>query len=120
MATASPTIDWSVRDAPDRWLISHAGDFWIVCAGGGIVIVVLALALHWFGHRELSAADVLLGELHLGATYDAIVRGRLWRRMPVELLAIPAAILAATYALMYGHAVVVTTATLYLAAWHRG
>ena len=45
-------------------------------------------------------ADLLLSELHLGATYDAIVRRRLWRRMPVDVLLVPLAIVAATYALL--------------------
>ena len=75
-------------------------DFWVVSAGSGVLLILLALVLHWRGDRELSAADVLLGELHLGATYEAIVRRRLWRRMPVDVLAIPLAILAATYLLV--------------------
>jgi hypothetical protein len=77
--------------------------------------------LQWHGDRELDAADLVLSELHLGATYDAVVRRRLWRRMPLDVLAVPIAILAATYALMLGDgSIVVTTAVVYLAAWHRG
>jgi hypothetical protein len=107
--------------APGGWLLSRAGDFWFACAGGGVALIVLALALHWYGDREFSAADILLGELHLGATYDAVIRNRLWKRMQLEVLVVPLCILAATYAMMYGgYTVWVTTAALYLAAWHRG
>jgi len=85
------------------------------------LIVAMAVVLNWHGNRELDATDLLLSELHLGATYDAVVRGRLWRRMPIDVVLIPLAIIAATYALMLNEqATVVTTATLYLAAWHRG
>jgi hypothetical protein len=81
----------------------------------------MALVLNWHGNRELDAADLLLSELHLGATYDAVVRGRLWRRMPVDVLLVPVAIVAITYALMLSEqAIVVTTVVMYLAAWHRG
>ena len=81
----------------------------------------MALALLLFGDRQLSAADLLLSELHLGATYDAVWRRRLWRRMPFDVLVVPLAILAATYALaMSDRPLVLTTAILYLGAWHRG
>ncbi len=103
------------------WLISRAGDFWLACAGGGSLLVLMALVLNWHGNRELDAADLLLSELHLGATYDAVVRGRLWRRMPLDVVVVPLGIAAATFALMLGEqAMLVTTVTLYLAAWHRG
>ena len=106
---------------PGPWLCSPRADFWVVSAGGGLLLAALALVLHWRGDRELSAADVLLGELHLGATYDAIVRRRLWRRMPLDVLAMPLAILAATYLLMLnGGSLLVTTTVLCLGAWHRG
>ena len=74
------------------WLLSERADFWIVSAGGGALLIVLALLLLWWGDRELSAADIVLGELHLGATYEVVVRRRLWRRMPLDVLAIPLAI----------------------------
>ena len=103
------------------WLGAPRADFWVVAAGGGTLLIALALVLQWRGDRELSAADVLLGELHLGATYEAIVRRRLWRRMPLEVLAMPLAIMAATYLLMLnGGSLFVTTAVLCLGAWHRG
>jgi hypothetical protein len=81
----------------------------------------MGLVLLWHGDRELDAADLLLSELHLGATYDAIVRRRLWRRMPLDVLAMPLAIVVATYTLVLnGWPLLVTTTILYLGAWHRG
>ena len=113
--------DFQVAARDDAWLVSRAGDFWFACAGGGILLVALALLLYAVGDRELSTADILLGELHLGATYGAIVGNRLWRRMQVEVIVVPLVILAATYALMYGgYEIWVATAALYFAAWHRG
>ncbi len=107
--------------AAETWLLTETGDFWFVCAGGGVLLIALALALHWLGDRQLGAADIILGELHLGATYDAVIRNRLWRRMHWEVIAVPLCILAATYALMLGgYEIWVTTAALYFAAWHRG
>lgn len=103
------------------WLITRAGDFWVACAGGGSLLVLMALVLNWHGNRELDAADLLLSELHLGATYDAVIRGRLWRRMPLDVVVVPLGIVAVTAALLLGgYAMWLTTITLYLAAWHRG
>ena len=102
------------------WLYSEARDFWLVCAGGGLLVAVLALVLHWYGDQELTTADILLAELHLGATYGAIARGRLWRTMPLDVVLAPLVILAVTYALtLSGHAILIATAAVYLAAWHR-
>jgi hypothetical protein len=105
-----------------EWLVSPRADFWVLSAGGGLLLIALALVLHWHGDRELGRADVLLGELHLGATYAAIVRRRLWRRMPSDVLAVPLLIVGATYLLMLDERalLVTTTAVLYLGAWHRG
>jgi hypothetical protein len=111
------------RPAPsaDAWLISQRADFWIAAAGGASLLIVMGLVLLWHGDRELDAADVLLSELHLGATYDAIVRRRLWRHMPFDVLAVPLALVVATYALVLnGWPLLVTTTVLYLGAWHRG
>jgi len=118
----SRRVDWpGARFAAGTWLLSRAGDFWLACAGGGSLLVAMALVLYWHGNRELDTTDLLLSELHLGATYDAVVRGRLWRRMPFDVVAVPVAIVIATFALMLGeHAIALTSATLYLAAWHRG
>jgi hypothetical protein len=122
MTTISSALEWPVRRTTSgTWLISKAGDFWLACAGGGVLLVAMALVLQWHGDRELDTADLLLSELHLGATYDAIVRGRLWRRIPFDVVFVPVAILVLTYALMFGgHPIVVTTAALHLGAWHRG
>lgn len=107
--------------ASGAWLLSERGDFWIVSAGGGALLIVLALVLSWHGDRELSVADLLLGELHLGATYGTIVRRQLWRRMPLDVLAIPLAILVATYILLLNdQALLVTTTIIGFGAWHRG
>ena len=104
-----------------RWLLSERADFWVVSAGGGAFLVVLALVLLWWGDRELSATDIVLGELHLGATYEAVVRRRLWRPMPLDVVAIPLAILVVTYVLLLNdEALLVTTAVLCVGAWHRG
>jgi len=103
------------------WLLSERADFWVVSAGGGALLIVMALLLLWRGDRELNAADVLLGELHLGATYGAIIRRRLWRQMPFDVLAIPIAIVIVTYILLLNDgALLVTTTILYAGAWHRG
>ena len=117
---SSPAV--AVRPAGPRWwLVSERADFWLASAGGATLLVAMGLVLLWHGSRELDAADLLLSELHLGATYDAIVRRRLWRHMPLDVLAMPLAIVAATYALVLGGgALLVTTAVLYLGAWHRG
>ena len=124
MEAASPAAvpELQATSRPQRaWLLSESGDFWFACAGGGLLLVILALVLLWVGDRELSTADILLGELHLGATYGAIVHNRLWRRMQLEVIVVPLCILAATYALILGgYEIWVATAALYLAAWHRG
>ena len=117
---AAPRPGWTASTG-NMWLISETADFWVACAGGAALLVAMALALLLLGDRHLSAADVLLSELHLGATYDAVWRRRLWRRMPFDVLVVPLAILAATYALaMSDRPLLLTTAILYLGAWHRG
>jgi hypothetical protein len=104
----------------EPWLISRTADFWGAGAGSALLLGAMALVLAWHGDGELDTADLLLSELHLGATYDAIARRRLWRHMPVDVVLVPLAILAGTYALVFaGGPVVVTTAVLYLGAWHR-
>jgi hypothetical protein len=107
--------------APPRWLLSGAADFWLVSGGGGAALLAVALALVWHGDRELGIADLLLAELHLGATYDAIARRRLWQRMPVEIFGVPLVILAASYAVtLRGWSMLLVTSIVYLGAWHRG
>jgi hypothetical protein len=122
MTSVGSAIDWLERPtAPRTWLISRAADVWLACAGGGVLLAAMVVVLQWHGDRELDTADLLLSELHLGATYHAVVRGRLWRRMPFDVVLVPLAIVIATYVLMLAEqAIVITTATLYLGAWHRG
>lgn len=103
------------------WLLSPRADFWVVAAGGGALLIAMALVLAAYGDRELGVADLILGELHLGATYGVIARRRLWRRMPFDVLAVPLAIAVATYALLWHDgALLVTTVVIYFGAWHRG
>ena len=65
--------------------------------------------------------DFVLSEFHLGATYDAIIRRRLWRHRQVDVLVAPLVILALTYALsMSGQAMLLTSIAMYAAVWHRG
>jgi hypothetical protein len=120
-AISAGRITTDHRADSGAWLISPTSDFWLASAGGGVLLLAIALVLQWRGDRELCTADLLLAELHLGATYDAVFRRRLWQRMPLEIIAAPIAITAATYYLMLtDRAALVTTVVLYLAAWHRG
>jgi hypothetical protein len=66
-------------------------------------------------------ADLLLAELHLGATYDAIARRQLWKRMPWDVLIVPAFILLVVYTLsLTGYRIFIFTVLMYMAVWHRG
>ena len=100
------TMSVTERPAPPTmagtWLISREGRFLAGLRRRWLAPLAMALVLHWYGDRELDAADLLLSELHLGATYDAVIRGRLWRRMPFDVVAVPLAIVAATFAMMLG------------------
>ena len=125
MTRARTTTQAARSNAPGpaspRWLVTERADFWIISAGAGALLAVAALVLFGLGDRELSAADLILGELHLGATYDAIARRRLWRRMPLGVLVVPLAILVGTYVLLLNEgALLVTTTIVYFGAWHRG
>src|SRR4029450_2573738 len=85
----------------------------------GVLAAVLLIFFH--GHRELDALDLVLSEFHLGATYDAILRRRLWHHRRVDVLLIPLVILALTYALsMGGQTIFLTSIAMYAAVWHRG
>jgi hypothetical protein len=84
-----------------------------------LLAVILVIFLH--GDRELDALDFVLSEFHLGATYEAIVRRRLWRRLPFDVLAVPLVILAIAYALsLSGQTILLTSIAMYAAVWHRG
>src|SRR6187551_3791056 len=103
MTTISGALEWPApRTTAGTWLISRAGDFWLACAGGGALLVAMAVVLQWHGDRELDTADLLFSELHLGATYDAIARNRLWRRMPFDVVVVPLVIFGLTYVLSFG------------------
>jgi hypothetical protein len=103
------------------WLFSRRADFWLACGGAsvGLVAAILLIVLH--GDREIDAMDFVLSEFHLGATYDAVIRRRLWRRLPVDVLLVPLVILAITYALsMSEQTILLTSIAMYAAIWHRG
>src|SRR5262245_63512709 len=85
---------------PRRWLISERGDFWFASAGASCGLLAALGLIVFYGDRELDWLDLVLSELHLGATYDAIIRRRLWWRRPADVLMVPLVILAATYALI--------------------
>ena len=56
----------------------------------------------------------MLAELHLGATYDAVVRRRLWRHRRVDVLLIPPVILVLTYVFsLGGQTVLLTSIAMY-------
>jgi hypothetical protein len=108
---------------PERriWLISRRADFWL--AGGGASVGLLAAVALIFLHsdRELDALDFVLSEFHLGATYDVVLRRRLWRDRQVDVLLVPLGIVALTYALFVGgQMTLLTSIAMYAAVWHRG
>jgi hypothetical protein len=111
-------------DAPayqPQWLFSRRADFWLACGGASIGLLLAILVIFWHGDHELDALDFVLSEFHLGATYDAIIRRRLWRQRHTDVLLIPLIILALTYALsMSGQATLLTSIAMYTAVWHRG
>ena len=128
----TPRLSWvNDADAPPNqtnavpklrsWLISERADFWLASAGAsGGLLAALVLILLW-GDRELDWLDLVLSELHLGATYDAIIRRRLWRRLPADVLLVPLVILLVTYVLMTtGQSLLLTSIAMYAAIWHRG
>jgi hypothetical protein len=103
------------------WLFSRRADFWLACGGAsaGLLAAILLIFLH--GDRELDALDFVLSEFHLGATYDAVMRRRLWRDRQIDVVVIPVVILALTYALsLSGQAILLTSIGMYAAIWHRG
>jgi hypothetical protein len=112
-----------IHDLADRraWLLSPRADFWLACGGAPVGLLAAMLLIFLHGDRELDAFDFVLSEFHLGATYDAVVRRRLWRHRRVEVILIPLIIVTLTYALsMTGHSVLLTSLTMYAAVWHRG
>jgi len=111
------------HSSPKRplWLFSRRADFWLASGGASVALLAAVLLILWHGDRELDAMDFVLSEFHLGATYDAIIRRRLWRHRRLDVLMVPLVILALTYALTWGGQVVLLTSiTMYAAVWHRG
>jgi hypothetical protein len=51
VATATGTLASADCGGRKLWLLSPTGDFWIVCAGGGVLLAVLASILHGRGAR---------------------------------------------------------------------
>jgi hypothetical protein len=103
------------------WLFSRRADFWLACGGAPIGLLASILLIFLHGDRELDGLDFVLSELHLGATYGAIVRRRLWRYRHADVVLVPLVILALTYVVsMSGQAVLLTSIAMYAAVWHRG
>lgn len=103
------------------WLFSRRADFWLACGGASVGVLAALFVIFLRGDRELDAIDFVLSEFHLGATYDAIIRRRLWRHRQVDALLIPLGILALTYALsLSGQTILLTSIAMYAAVWHRG
>ena len=106
---------------PRHWLISRRADFWFASGGASLGLLAALALIFLYGDREIDWLDLVLSELHLGATYDAIARRRLWRRLPTDVLVVPLAILAATYVLaVSSQSVLLTSIAMYAAIWHRG
>jgi hypothetical protein len=103
------------------WLISRRADFWLASGGTSIALLASLLVIYWHGDWELDWLDFVLSEFHLGATYDAVLRRRLWRHRRVDVLLIPVLILVLTYAFsMGGQTLLLTSTAMYAAIWHRG
>jgi len=118
-AGALPNQTQAVK--PRRWLISQRADFWFASGGASAGLLAALALIVLCGDRELDWLDLVLSELHLGATYDAIMRRRLWRRLSVDVLVVPLAILLATYVLtMSSQSALLTSIAMYAAVWHRG
>ena len=103
------------------WLFSRRADFWLASGGASAALLASLMVIFWHGDRELDALDFVFSELHLGATYGAIVQRRLWRQRHLDVLVVPLIILALTYALsMTGQTLLLTSIAMYAAVWHRG
>ena len=103
------------------WFFSRRADFWLACGGASIGLLAAILLILLRGDRELDAMDFVLSEFHLGATYDAIIRRRLWNHRRVDVLLIPLVIVTLTYAFsLGGQTTLLTSIAMYAAVWHRG
>ncbi len=118
-----PLFHYSNMAAADQghWLFSRRADFWLASGGASVGLLAAIFLILWRGDRELDGLDFVLSELHLGATYGAVLRRRLWRHRQVDVLLIPLLILLLTYALsMSGQTILLTSIAMYAAVWHRG
>ena len=123
MTSRALALQQETHASPERplWLISRRSDFWLACGGASMGLLASLLVILWHGDRELDLLDFVLSEFHLGATYHAVIRRRLWRRLPVDVLLVPSVILAITYVLsMSGQTILLTSIGMYAAIWHRG
>ena len=103
------------------WLFSRRADYWLACGGASTGLLAGILLILLLGDREIDAMDFVLSEFHLGATYDAIIRRRLWNHRRVDVLLIPLVILTLTYAFsLGGQTILLTSIAMYAAVWHRG
>jgi hypothetical protein len=104
-----------------HWLLSRRADFWLACGGASLGLLAAILVIFCHGDRELDALDFVLSEFHLGATYGAVFRRRLWRHRQVDVVLVPLFILALTYAFSIGgQTILLTSIAMYAAVWHRG
>jgi hypothetical protein len=117
----SATTPTRAGSHPRVWLFSRRADFWLAAGGASLGLLAASLLLLMRGDRELDALDFVLSELHLGATYHAIVQRRLWRRRQIDVVVVPLVIVALTYTLsITGQAILITSIAMYAAVWHRG
>ena len=86
------------------WLFSRRADFWLACGGASIGLLAAMLLIFLRGDREIDAIDFVLSEFHLGATYDAVLRRRLWHHRQFDVLLMPLVILAADLCSFAGRA----------------
>lgn len=108
-------------NSASSWLINKELDSVLVTKGSVIWVCVLSLVLFVRGDSELDIIDLVLSEFHLGATYDAIIRRKLYKTIPWEILFVPILIVAVTYILIDGgREIMVTTLLAYASIWHRG
>ncbi|HUD00377.1 MAG TPA: hypothetical protein VMR88_17935, partial [Candidatus Polarisedimenticolaceae bacterium] len=102
------------------WLFSRRIDFWLASGGAAAALIAATLVIFWHGDREIDAFDFVLSEFHLGATYQAVLQRRLWRRLPFDVLLVPLVIVIITYALsLNGQTLLLTSIAMYAAIWHR-
>ena len=102
-------------------LINERWDSFLVTKGSVVWILILTVWLFMRGDKELDMMDLVLSEFHLGATYDAIMRRKLYKTLPWDIIFIPALIIALTYIFYESNKeILVVTFLAYAAIWHRG